>query len=333
MSNLHLIESEMENKILVNSKDNNRELKKSTVQSYISRIKTLYSLLDASPSDKIKNIFSNHKKVITFLRNNYQKFSSRASYLTAIIRMGIIYEYETLPYLEEQKKLTFSIKKQQMSQKLKPKEKQNWVDDETLKILQKQLDLNRTPFQQTLALLLTLFTKIPPRRREYGNVIVKGIETDKKSLDEERNYLIFDKNGSGMFYFGDYKTSGWYGQQKIRCPKPIVRRIKTLLLSRGIPLGRIKEEPDIFLFCKTGDPYTELGYNGISKLFETMSLQNEDILSGRKLSVNLMRHMYITKFFDSKGVKSRKARKRLATRMGHSIMLQEQYVRIGTDKL
>ena len=232
------IKEKLSNEIVYQYYNDKKVLKQSSIMVYLKRIETLYKVIDFMKSTHIQEVFKNQKDVLSTLYDHYSNPSTISSYLTAIIRMGKIYEYDTTLYEKEQKQLSTTLKKKQQSQKMSTSEKTNWVSYTTLIRLLKQLDKKAQKSgnvkDHEKALLLALFTLMPPRRREYGDVhiVMQGEKRDK-----HKNYFVLSKKlKKGTFYFGDYKTSGWYGVQRIRAPVNIVRRVVKLLKVRGIPL-------------------------------------------------------------------------------------------------
>ena len=104
-------------------------------------------------------------------------------------------------------------------------EDRNWIPksklDETFdSIFKNKEDLNK---KQLLDLvLLGLYTKQPPRRNDYRNMLILYNNEDYNELSNDLNYYNIN---TGEFIFNVYKTSNRYGTQRINIKDPDLKDI------------------------------------------------------------------------------------------------------------
>jgi len=105
------------------------------------------------------------------------------------------------------------------------KELLNWIPkyklDETFNNLFKNKeDLNKK--QLIDLILLGLYTKQPPRRNDYRNMLILYNNEDYNELSNDLNYYNIN---TGEFIFNVYKTSNRYGTQRINIKDPDLKDI------------------------------------------------------------------------------------------------------------
>jgi hypothetical protein len=138
---------------------------------------------------------------------------------------------------------------------------------------------------------------IPPRRsKDYVDFLIKDVDREKD------NYL--DKN---KMIFNSYKTAKTYGQQSVDVPKPLQQ-----ILKKWISVNPTKT----LLFDSNMNPLSSVKLNQrINKLFD-----------GRKVSVNQMRHTYLTNKFGHT-IDQKKAIDNTMSEMGSSSNMLDTYVK------
>ena len=216
----------------INIKKNNTNLKNTTIENYITKIKFIHYnicnkkinikkisnlLLDAYNIKDIEYVIKNfnyleNKKLITYLYNKYENINTIKSYLIpfTVLCSKIDYYNENnvhknlIEYIEKINK-TYEDDRDNNSINIEDKNKLiiNYDKEE----LQKQLKTLNNIEEQ---LIFALYTFIPPRRLEYSNMI---IEENDINLDNNNNYIIIDNNNPIKFVFNNYKTNKVFGKQ------------------------------------------------------------------------------------------------------------------------
>jgi len=147
-----------------------------------------------------------------------------------------------------------------------------------------------------LLALLGGFYIAPRRSMDYTAFKLKNIDREKD------NYL--DKN---TLVFNAYKTAGTYGKQEVDCPK----ELKAILTKWG------KVNPTDFLFFDSA-------MQQLSSVKITQKLNK--VFGGRAISVNQLRHTYLTGRFAAY-TKEQKEVAKTMTEMGSSPAVLNQYVK------
>ena len=171
------------------------------------------------------------------------------------------------------------------------------------KLIENISDMNS--FQD--ALILALYSYIPPARADYAPMRVVGSEP----TDTSGNYMLVPPgNKRATIILNEYKTAKSLGQRRITTPAPLSALIRSWL---------------------------RLNHSGWLLLAENGRPMNEDLLSkrikkiffretGRGTGINILRHSYITEA--RRGEKPLKEQKELALAMGHSIGTSQLYRRL-----
>tara|TARA_Y100000389_G_scaffold201943_1_gene245924 strand:+ start:702 stop:1712 length:1011 start_codon:yes stop_codon:yes gene_type:complete len=227
-----ILEKYEKKKKKINIKKNNTNLKNTTIENYITKIKFIHYnicnkkinikkisnlLLDAYNIKDIEYVIKNfnyleNKKLITYLYNKYENINTIKSYLIpfTVLCSKIDYYNENnvhknlIEYIEKINK-TYEDDRDNNSINIEDKNKLiiNYDKEE----LQKQLKTLNNIEEQ---LIFALYTFIPPRRLEYSNMI---IEENDINLDNNNNYIIIDNNNPIKFVFNNYKTNKVFGKQ------------------------------------------------------------------------------------------------------------------------
>jgi hypothetical protein len=205
-----------------------------------------------------------------------------------------------------------------------PNEVKNWIDYTELK--EKVINFFNTDFKKYEGkedfsvyiwdrnfLLLCLYTLLPPTR--IGNYQYMRIRQQKKrkatSLDNKNNYIMVNDNGSFTFVFNQYKTSKYIGQIEHIITKeknPILCEIMTKYLKvRERYVNNQKN--DILFINKEKKEMTQ------SNITDTLKYITRKIVN-KELSVNLLRHIFITSFLEKS--QSIEDKKNVATFMGQT---------------
>jgi len=254
-------------------------------------------------------------KVIDFIKNKYTKqntFIAKTSNLAAITsvldgfqKAYAVYSRTSTDDRKEKTKIDDEIK-------LTDKEKENILPWDKLKDLYKDDKLSL----KTRA-LIGLYTTIPPRRLELGGLLT--IVYKDKDLDKSLNYLVIDEqtNNPKKIIMLKYKTNDVYGRYEIELKNKAYNKIlKEYIIEYNL------EETDPVFGTQAGSYY-----DSFSKI---LSDQFKTAVK-KRISVNLLRHAYISDFLSKKRTPGQK--KALAKQMGHAVAVQSMYERIDINDI
>jgi len=160
-------------------------------------------------------------------------------------------------------------------------------------------------------LVSSLYLFHPPRRCEYSDCkIISQSDYNLLSSAERdyQNYLVVGGRSAGkkFFSFGDYKTRQHLGLQKI----PIKKNLNTVLNLW------IKHNPSTHLLIDSRG--NKMSRNGLTKYLYKVFAD-----SGRNISTNMLRHIYLTEKYGHES--SYKEKQEDAIAMAHSIAVQQQH--------
>lgn len=203
------------------------------------------------------------------------------------------------------------------------KQKQNWVTiKELVKVMnayladikERELLKQETLNKKQMALMqkwvianLFLNKDNPPTRLDYAPMeIINKADYEKLDAEEKKNnnYLVITSRNNKTFSFNEYKTSGKYGENNIKVGKK---------LNSVINIWLKFNKTDSFLLNTQGKPLSANGLGKeIKKTFEP---------TGKNISVNMLRHIYISEKYPNQTEEKDKD----AKLMGHSVSTQTQY--------
>ena len=254
-------------------KSKRKTLSESSLTTYCSILKNLYKKVFGEGQIKLDD-FDKTKEIIEYIKDVPP--NKRKSILSALVVLTDNEDYRKL-MLGDINKYNSFIKTQQKTDT----QEANWIEKEKIKevfdklekdakqIYKKQSltmnDLQSIQEYIIVALLGGLF--IPPRRLlDYTEFRVKNIKKD------EHNYY-----NRGSLFFNHYKTAKHYGEQSVKVPKTL----------QAILTKWIKTNPnDYLLFDNNGNKLNSVKLNQrLNKIFNG------------KVSVNALRHTYLTDKF------------------------------------
>lgn len=271
-------------------------LSDSSIKTYTSLLQTVYN--NIFKKDKINMIdFKNIDKILNHLKNI--KPVTRKTILSALYVLTKNDDYK-INMLEDIKENDIIQEKQEKTET----QKNNWLEtdklNETLEELKnKALHAYKTKDYQTIQqyILIALLSGkyIPPRRaKDYTEFKIKNISADD-------NYIKGNK-----LYFNNYKGSDKKGTQIIIIPLELKR-----ILTKWIKLN-----PTDYLFFDTHN----------NKLSNVTLNQRLNKIFGSKISVNAMRHTFLTdKHKDT--IKNIDELKKDMHMMGSSIIQSKVYIK------
>jgi len=305
-----------------------KNIGQSSQRTYISTLLNVASRTGI----KIKKVKHFTDKAVEILESLMQlPYNKRKSVLTALSHVAP----DVIIYNEQKKKDYDEHNNKSKEQLLTPIESQNWVPwVQVLDIYKKREarvnslfktyyspeavayaknfnnPLNYTMFDEDDRQfildfhILMMYVLIPPRRAE--DIAKLKIRDYNKDVD---NYVDFKNN---LIVFNQYKTARTYNKQEFVLPK----LMKTYLL-------RYSKK-----FNVTNDYIGSLGLSfNTSSTTITQALNR--VFKPKKVSVNILRHSYITWFHRQDGNASNiLLMEELARKMGHSLQMQLQYIRL-----
>ena len=246
-------------------------LSTSSVTTYNSILKNLYKKVFGTGEIEPKK-FEETDKILAHLKD--LPANKRKTILSALVIITDDKKYREL-MLEDIKAYNHEIGKQEKSET----QKQNWVAGADIQLLWSQLkrnadllykkthltqgDLQQIQSFVILSLLGGMFVA-PRRSKDFCDFKIKNIDKTKD------NYL--DK---ATLVFNSYKTAKCYGEQKVVIPSTLKS-----LLTKWIKIN----PTDYLLFDTNMNPLSSVKLNQrLNKLFD-----------GKKISVNALRHTYLT---------------------------------------
>lgn len=284
-------------------KERRPALAEGSVRTYNSILKSLYKKVFGEGEIDTKK-FDETDKILHSL--NDLPANRRKTILSALVIATDNSKYRSL-MLDDIKDYNSEIAKQEKSET----QKENWIEGDQIKalwtdlkrntdLIYKKSHLTSNDLQQIqLFILLSLLGGmfIPPRRSlDYCNFKIKNINK------EEDNYL--DK---ATMVFNRYKTAKTYGEQKVQIPPTL-----KALLSKWIKVN----PTDYLFFDNNMNPLTAVKINQrLNKMFE-----------GKKVSVNQLRHTYLTDKYADTLEQKKKIDKDMAE-MGSSANMLTTYVK------
>jgi hypothetical protein len=158
-------------------------------------------------------------------------------------------------------------------------------------------------------LLVGLYTYLPPQRADYTPMMI--VKRLPKTLVDGMNYVVILKK-SARFVFHAYKTAKVYGDRIINVPPPLFALLTAYL----------GERRDGYLLQDGPMPWTptRLGDN-LRRIFLKAF--------GKLISVNALRHSYITK--ECAGMPSIAATAAAAAAMAHNVISHQTYRHITLE--
>lgn len=289
-------------------KKNRPNLSDSSIKTYISMLKNLYINLENTLNfPTTKYYIDNYEKVLQFLENNYNE-SQRKTILSALTVLTL--GHPCSDEYQKQMLVDFrNVNKKYKEQLKSDTQNNNWITQAEIKDIYTKLekevkpyfkkkDLNDNEIQRLMDyIILSLYYLLPPRRiLDYS--LMKVFDIDK----EKDNYIDHDSN---EFVFNKYKTAKNYGLQRVKIPTKLKNILKNYIQI-------IKEKSNYLLFNKNGSMLASPQL--VSKL--------NKIFNGRKISVNILRHSWIT---ENLKIPRLKDMEQMAQKLGHNVETMMQY--------
>jgi hypothetical protein len=302
-----------------------KTIDKKTNKQNIDKIKLLYKYIhntDFQPKHLINPIWlENINNVKNKLKEHTKTSESERSYYTAVLSTLSRIDkdkYNTLIdiYRELQNDVQKDISKVRQTNLQSNNEKINWIDWIDI------LNYNDDTWTSKDKLIKALYTSIPPRRLEYGNLIL----TNDNTFDDDKNYLVMIGNEPYFILLNRYKTYKKYGTYVINLQNKEVDELnyinyKNLLHAIKLYLKDNNIKNGDYLF---GKKYESDFGKELNKVWEG---------TNKNISVDLLRHSFITDFV--KNIRHSKVNdaflKQYSDAMGHSSQMFLTYRKIDVN--
>jgi hypothetical protein len=189
------------------------------------------------------------------------------------------------------------------------KENKNWKSVEQIDDIYNKIkrDIIETPSKENYQklLLLTLYTKIAPRRSKDFQ-LMKVVNNYNENMSKEFNYLDLENH---KFYFCNYKTARSYGVQIEDIPDAIFS-----IIVKYLKVFELKNNDFLVINPRTNKEYT------LKNSF-TFLLNK---LFGNKIGVSMLRKIYLTDKYG--GVEEEMVKDAISMGTSTTIM-QSQYIK------
>jgi hypothetical protein len=291
--------------LLINTiKTNRPKLSNGSINTYTSILSNLYKKINGNTQIDL-DFFNNYDTIIEFLKDVPPK--NRKTILSSLV---IITENNKNDAVKKYRDLMMAdgdhARKEDEKQLKTEKQKDNWISFEDIQKIYKDVQKEVSPlmkkqnptmddFQRIQNyIILSIYTLIPPRRLlDYTLFKIRNVDK------ENDNYM--EKN---TFIFNKYKTAKFYGSQNIEIPRKLKDILKKWIMMNPT---------DYLLFDNHKKPLNPSKLNQrLNKIF------------GKKLSVNMIRHIFISDEV-LKNIPALEKLKDTATKMAHDINMQMLY--------
>jgi hypothetical protein len=288
-------------------KERRPTLSASSLKTYTSIITNLHKKVFGTKEINNIEVFNNTDLVLTNLED--MPPNKRKTILSALVVLTNNEEYRN-----QMNKDVSSYNEEIQKQEMSITQKENWVEKDEIKkvydkLEKKSKDIYKKPNKSTADLqeiqnfiILALLGGqiIPPRRSlDYCNFKISNVDETKDNYYDTSTH---------KFVFNSYKTAKSYGRQEISVPvklRNIIKKWKTI------------NPTDYLLFDTNMNPLTAV------KLNQRMN----KIFGGKNVSVNLMRHTYLTSKFKNTSMENKELKKTME-QMSSSIEMAPTYIKI-----
>ena len=289
-------------------KEKRNSLSDGSLKTYNSLLRTIYK--NCFKEDKEPNMskFETEKDIILAFLNS-KPFNVRKTLLSALVCIAPNVKEYKMEMLSNIKEYNDEIDKQEQTESQKESNISGQQIKDILYNLKQETDfiykkkyINDSDIQRLQDYILVCLLGgqyiVPRRALDYTEFKIRNVN---KEVD---NYL--DKS---KFYFNKYKTAKYYGQQNLEIPI----QLKNILLKY---IAVIPDKIDYLLF----------GLNGNKLSAVTLNQKLNRIFDG-KVSINALRHSYLTEKYADVMKKTKKMNAEL-TQMGSSEQQAKNYVKL-----
>ena len=275
-------------------------LKPQSIKTYINNIRKIAAVKDIDNLDFLDDTTA------VFSRMDEYKLTMKRNILSAIlVVLGAMDNKEALrkKYAAKLLELTMVMREQLSKNEKTETQEKNWVKMDELRKITKALIRNSPASQNTM--IASLYSLQPPQRLDYYDMEIVG---PKHERTNNKNYLVINNRSKKTFIFNDFKTSNSYNTVAI----PVNKELNTVINK----FLKLNPERKYLLQNKEGLPISRnnLGKT-ITKIFAA---------TGKQVSINIIRHVYISENVDMEAVKKSKE---MAKSMLHDTSTQIDYAK------
>tara|TARA_R110000787_G_scaffold93871_1_gene196232 strand:+ start:1434 stop:2306 length:873 start_codon:yes stop_codon:yes gene_type:complete len=279
-------------------KNNADGIAQTTITDYAVKLKTLNTLF---VEKKIKFLWR-WTSIISAITKKYPNANTRVNFYSAIMKYLVVKKKTKLRLYQN---LAKEIPKLNSQWQTAPK-----VEKENVKTLKNDYESKRDAFVKKISgitikkdLIVALFLLFP-RRNDYLNI--KYVKTTAATEDKSHNYMLVNETGYFLI-FNQYKTQKYYGTQKFKITKSIIKKIIDLIIIQS-EVGELiydKSRQSFFTLLKKtttrvfGKP---IAINDIRKLHSTtkfgsileklLELENDSAQMGHSSSTKLKYYIF-----------------------------------------
>ena len=249
--------------------------------------------------DNLRKIF-NAKNIDLFFKDPQEKIDKiieifgNTEYAKKILNvltkyMSLIQAIKTRDiYLKSSKEIGKLLDSNREKNERVGKVEENWVDFiEIVKLKNKLIEKK----ENQKALLLSLYTDIPPVRNDYWNLKTKNYDIDKDNYIKGKKIVL-----------NQYKTFKTYGKIVIKLPDSILDLVK-----------KNKNKTDYLFITVKGKPFTASNF---SKYFQGIFKES----FGKNTNFQIMRNIYLTYLAETRNDMTYKEMSEIARVMAHSVV-------------
>ena len=306
--------------------EKSRDIKPNSLKAYLINIRKLNDFMREGEDFKDLDFLKDEDKTIEVLKKNF-KLTTQKNYLASIIvamdAYGKKYEEELEDYRSRLDDLNSQYNKEIEKNEKSEKQDKNWQSIAQLRKVMNSLkgdllergslkkeELSKKEFdimQQWVVANLYLNPDNPPIRLDYGHMRVIKDEEYEKLTDAKKkeNFLVVKSRNKKFFSFGNYKTEKTYNIKKI----DVGKKLNSVL--------------NIWLkYNKNGSLLVDTKGNSMSSNQLGKFIKKTFKSTGKEISANLLRHIYISEKFP---VEKEDEKKEIADKMHHSVATQKTY--------
>jgi hypothetical protein len=278
-------------------------LSKSSVNTYASILKNLYKKVFDDTEYDLKK-FEKPEPVLQYLKD--MPPNKRKTILSALVVITNEKAYRDL-MMEDVRDYNKEIDTQTKTET----QKENWINGDGIQDIYNELKTNAdalykkkslTPsdlqqIQNYVIISLLGGIYVPPRRsKDFVDFKISGIDKSKHNF-LEKNKMIFNS----------YKTAKTYGQQSVEIPKEL----------KSILTKWVKINPTEYLLFD----------QNMNQLSSVKLNQRMNKIFGKKISVNAMRHSFLTDKYSKTSEESKKLAADMSA-MGSSKNMADTYIKL-----
>jgi len=285
--------------------DHKPELKHGSIKTYVSVLKSLYKGINPNIKEIDLDFFEKNVDDIIAFINDKKPMNSRKTILSALYVLTKIQKYRDIMMI-----ISNEVQSENRLMRRSKSQKDNWISKDDIKkifleleknskLLFRKNNLNRRELQELQQfIILSMFFLIAPRRLlDYTEMKIRSYNINEDNYFDGKNNLVFNK----------YKTAKFYGKQIVKIPIKLINIIKKWI--------EISENKSDFLFFDRNN----------HQLTPTQLNQRINSIFGRKISVDLLRHVYLSDKYTDTIVEMKEDAEDMGT---SSSTIQSQYLKM-----